>query len=322
MTRVLVTGASTPAGRAVVERLARDARVERVLAVQPPAESPLDVSQWDGKVAALSADLTHSRAIRSLLFGAVRQEACDVVLHLAAHRSALDEGGKVHALNVESTRQLLELSARHPTVRRFVLRSYAEVYRVRPFDATMLLEDHPLELSPKAPQWTRDRVEADLIACTQLGVSSLQIAILRCAECPAPDSGSQLWDYVSSRVCFAPLGFDPMINLVSVSDLADALYRATVSDATGVFNVPGTDTYPLSVVIQRAGRPRVPVPSPLLPLLYRLRSLARPHDFRYDQNQLRFRFSGVLDGERAEQLLGYRPEHPVYWERSGPNIAS
>jgi UDP-glucose 4-epimerase len=314
VTRVLVTGASTPAGRAVVQRLADDPRVERILAVQPPKEQPLELNGARAKVVALEADLTHARSIRSLLFGPALEHRCDVVLHLAAHRAACDEGGKVHALNVEATRQLLELSERHPSIRRFVLRSYAEVYRVRPFDATIVAEDHPLELSPHAPQWTRDRVEADLLACALLGVSRMQIAILRCADCPAPETGSQLWDYTRSHVCLVPLGFDPMVNLISVEDLADALQLATLSDATGVFNVPGSDTHPLSVAIERAGRVRVPLPELVLPLLYRWRAAVRGNDFRYDQNHLRFRFSGVLEGERVGERLGYRPHHPVSWD--------
>lgn len=313
MTSVLVTGASTPAGRAVVQRLADDSRVERILAVQPSREQPLDVHGAHAKVIVLEADLTHARSIRSLLFGPVLEHRCDVVLHLAAHRAAHDEGGKVHALNVEATRELLTLAERHPTIQRFVLRSYAEVYRVRPFDATIVAEDHPLELSPRAPQWTRDRVEADLIACALLGASRMQIAILRCADCPAPETGSQLWDYTRSHLCLVPLGFDPMVHLISVEDLADALQLATLSDAIGVFNVPGADIHPLSVAIERAGRIRVPLPGAMLPLLYRWRSAVRGGDFRYDQNHLRFHFSGVLEGERAAERLGYRARHPVSW---------
>lgn len=313
MTRVLVTGASTPVGLAVVQRLIDDDKVERILAAQRPGEPAIDIEDPRKKLRATEADLTHLRAIRSLLFGPARYEKCDVVLHLAAHRAAKDEGDRIHALNVESTRHLLELSERHPTIRRFVLRSYAEVYRVRPHQATILIEKHPLDLSPSAPQWTRDRVEADLVACALLGVSRLQIAILRCAECPAPENGSQLWDYLESRVCFTPLGYDPVINLISVSDLADALKRSVLSDATGVFNVPGADTFPLSVAIERARRVRIPVPGPLVWRLYAWRSATRGGDFRYDQNHFRFRFSGVLDGTRAAQELGYVPHESVAW---------
>jgi UDP-glucose 4-epimerase len=300
-------------GRAVISELIANARIEKVLAIQRPGESPLRFEKANGRVTPLHVDLTRTRAVRSLLFGPARHERCDVVLHLAAHRAGRDEGDLVHALNVESTRQLLELSERHPTIRRFVLRSYAEVYRVRPHHATILLEDHPLELSPDAPQWTRDRVEADVTACIQLGLSRLQIAVLRCAECPAPENGSQLWDYLESRVCFTPLGYDPVINLISISDISNALARSVLSEKIGIFNVPGADTFPLSVAIERARRIRIPVPGPLVWRLYDWRAATRGGDFRYDQNHFRFRFSGIMDGTRAAQQLGYVPRTSVSW---------
>lgn len=315
MTRVLVTGATTPVGLAVVKQLAREPRIERIVAVQRPGESSAGLEQLE-KVRVEPTDLTRPRQIHGLLFGAGKVERCDTVLHLAAHRAARDEGNRVHALNVESTRQLIALSMRHPSIQRFVLRSYAEVYRVRPHHATILREDHPLDLRADAPQWIRDRIEADLIACAAVGTSELQVAVMRCAECPAPHSGSQLWEYLQPPVCFTPLGFDPMINLISIADLTGAMTRMALSNPVGVFNVPGADTYPLSLAIQRAGRRRVPMPDRLLDRIYRLGVLSRHSDFRYDQNHFRFRFSGVLDGTKIKNALDFVPHTAIDWRAS------
>jgi UDP-glucose 4-epimerase len=313
MTRVLVTGASTPVGRALVRALACDPRVECVLSVAPPGEPPTAVEAAEGGVVPTTADLTRSRDVRSLLFGAARQHRIDVIAHLATHRTARDTGRKVRAQNVEATRELLDLAERHPTIRRFVLRSHAEVYRLRHDQPTILLEEHPLELSARAPQWVRDRVEADLVACTRLGVSRLEIAILRCAECPAPANGSQLWDYLASRICLTPLGFDPMLNVLSVADAVAALQSAIFAPSEGIWNAVGRDTLPLSAAIRHAGRTRLALPGPLLLPLYGLRAATRGGDFRYDQNYWRFHFGGVLDGERARRDLGFVPRHPLRW---------
>ena len=317
MTRVLVTGASTPVGSAVVAQLAQEPRVEAVLAVQRPHEKSVGLERQPN-VTLVHADLTHARQIHDLLFGEARRMGCDTVLHLAAHRAAREEGNKIHALNVESTRQLLELSQRHPTLRHFVLRSYADVYRVRPHHATLLREDHPLELSPSAPQWVRDRVESDLIACSAMGVSALRVAVLRCAECPAPDNGSQLWEYLQARMCFTPLGFDPMINVISIPDIADALTRVALSNVVGVYNVPGADTLPLAEAIRSAGKPRIPVPDRFVARFQALGSGGVGNDFRYDQNHFRFRFSGVLDGARIRDAVGFSPRHRIGWETVKP----
>jgi UDP-glucose 4-epimerase len=192
-----------------------------------------------------------------------------------------------------------------------VLRSGAEVYAVMPEEPNLLTEDHRLVFDPAAPQWLRDRVEADLMTCAQLGAASLSIAVLRCAEILAEGLGSQLWDYLGSRVCLRPLGFDPMINLLSVSDAVAAALSALASDAHGVFNIPGFDTLPLSRLIARWHRLDVPIPGPLLAPLYWLRTRTVGVEFRYDLNLGRFHLGGVLDGARARAVLGFQPRHTI-----------
>lgn len=306
--RVLVTGATAPLGAELVRELLVDPEVEHVLTVsldQPPPKSE--------RLTCLAMDLTRGRAVHDLVHGPARELGIDVVVHGALHRSARDHGPRVHAANVETTRQLLLACEGHPTIRRFVLRSVAEVYAIRSTEPNLLDEDASLELESGTPQWVRDRIEADVTACARMGMSSLSIAVLRCAEVLAPGTGSQLHDYLGSRVCFRPLGFDPMINVLSIADCVRALRLAIHHRAPGVFNIPGADTLPLSEIIARCGRLDIPVPGPLLAPLYRLRARTVGFEFRYDQNFRRFHFGGVLDGARADKDLGYRPEQPIAW---------
>jgi nucleoside-diphosphate-sugar epimerase len=200
-------------------------------------------------------------------------------------------------------------------VRRFVFRSAAEVYRVTAVEPTLLDEDQPLDFDPAAPQWVRDRVEADLTACARIGTGGLAIAVLRGAEVLAPGIGSQLWDYLGSRVCLRPFGFDPVVNVMSIEDAITAAVLAIAGTATGVFNIPGADTLPLSAIVRRFHRRDVAVPGPLLAPLYRLRTRTVGFEFRYDLNYKRFHFGGVVDGGRARAQLGYVPAHPLEWER-------
>lgn len=66
------------------------------------------------------------------------------------------------------------------------------------------------------------------------------IAVLRCAEILTADISSQLWDYLDSRVCVRPLGFDPRIHVRSVDDALDAVARGLASEARGVFHIPAS----------------------------------------------------------------------------------
>lgn len=322
MTAVVVTGATAPFGRAVVRRLLRDPEVTRVLAVGGPHDglgstSTDTVRRYFGsspqKLTVETFDLTRERDLRNLLFGPVAELGMTVLMHAASHRAARDAGESVHALNVDATRDLLGLSERHPTLARFVYKSFSDVYRIRARQPSVVTEDHPLELSEDAPEWVRDRIEADLTVCARMGLSSLQTAVLRCAECLAPGCGSQLYDYLHSHLCFTPMGFDPMLNVLDLEDLAEACRLAVHSSAQGVFNIPGGDTLPLSEVIYATGRRAIPVPSPLIGPLYGARAATIGADFRYDQNYHRFHFGGVMDGRRARGELGYEPHHRIDW---------
>ncbi len=313
MSGVLVTRATTPIGERLVRSLIADEHIGHVLAVGPhPAHRALPFSH-PSRLTYLQSDLSRPRAIRKLLYGPARDLGIETVIHAPLHDAAKDSGRRVRAENVESTRELLRLSEEHPTIQRFVYRSYAAVYRVRGDQPTLLEEDHSLNLSPDTPQWIRDRVEADLTVCARMGMSSIKTVVLRVAECLAPGTGSQLYDFLQFPVCLTPMGFDPMLNLISMQDVVRALELAIRSGEQGVFNIPGKDTLPLSTAILKWGRISVPAPSLGLSTLYRARSRLLGSQFRYDMNHWRFHYSALLDGHRAKSILKYTPEHGIEW---------
>ncbi len=309
--RILVTGATTALGAAIVDHLLTSRDVEHVLAIGREPEGP---HRHADRLSYRSVDLTHPREVHDLVWGDARDLGISVVVHGMQRRRARDQGGRVHAQNVDATRDLLAACAGHPTIRRFVYRSFAEVYAPRRATPDLLDEEAPLDFSPAAPQWVRDRVEADLLVCAHLA-GPLEIAVLRCAEILAPGVGSQLWDYLSSRICLRPLGFDPMIGVLSLEDAAAAFGAAVASSEIGVFNIPGFDVLPLSRAIAESARVEVPVPGPLMSPLYKLRRALAGFDFHYDINARRLHFGGVLDGTRARTALGYVPHTPVRWPR-------
>lgn len=309
MSGVLVSGATTPLGTTLVHRLVR-ADIGPVIAcgVEPP-----DRSQLPSAAEYLQVDLTRPRRVRRLLFGPCRDAGISSIVHLAMHRGAhgLD---RARRLGVDATRLLLRLAEEHETITRFVHYSSAGVYLTRGDQPDLLREDQPLNLSSSAAPWVRLRVQSDVTVCTRMGLSpSLHTNVLRCAEILAPRMGSQLYDYLGSRVCLRPLGFNPILNLLSLEDAARAFELALTCPEQGVFNIPGADTLPLGKAIRRWGRDDVPVPGPLLGPLYGVRRLLRGTDFSYSVNRRRFHFTGVLDGDRAERVLGYTPQHPIPW---------
>jgi UDP-glucose 4-epimerase len=261
----------------------------------------------------LQIDMSSSRGVRKLLFGPARDLGVETVFHTAQVESAMGSGSRVHKANVESTRQILELAERHPTIRKLVYRSFAEVYQIQADLPALIEENHPLNLASGAPQWIRDRVEADLTVCSAMGLSRLRIVVLRCAEVLAQGCGSQLYDWLESPICLRPGGYNPMINVLSVADIVHAMRLAQQTHAQGVFNIPGKDTLPLSTAILKWGRMGVPVPGRWLTPIYAWRRKATGHDFRFGMNRRRFTYSGILDGDRARKVLGYEPQQGIDW---------
>jgi UDP-glucose 4-epimerase len=309
MNRVLITGADTPLGHNLIRRLLEDPHVRHVLAVGlEPDPSGLPAGP---RVSYASTDLTRPRSVSELLFGRAAELDIDTIVHAAHHRSARTPTPDRRALHVDGTHELLLQAERHPTIERFVYRSFSDVYRIDHREPNLLDEDCPLTLGAGTPPLVLDRVAADVDVCTRMGMSRLHLVVLRCAEVLARNSGSQLWDYLQSRVCMRPLGFDPMINVLSLEDAGRALMSAMRTRDQGVFNIPGADTLPLSRLIRSWHRRDVQVPGPLLTPLYRLRSATVGFEFRYDLNMRRFHFGGLLDGARAREHLGYAPHHPV-----------
>ena len=308
---VLVTGVEAPVGERLVRRLLDDPDIGHVIAVAPrPEKVALPESR---RLTFLPVELNKERRVHDLLFGPARELGVEVVIHTAFVGSPTRDSLSAHALNVDATRALLALCERHPTIRRVVLRSFSEVYQIEADLPVLIAEDHPLNLHPGAPQFVRDRVESDLQACVRMGLSSLQIQVLRTAEVLAPGTGSQLFDYLESPICFRPMGFDPMLNVLSLSDVTSALHASVRATEQGVFNIPGADTLPLSLAVSKWGRPSIAVPGGLMTPLYRWRTRLWGGDFRYGMNRRRFHYSGVLDGRRARDVLGWQPSRSVEW---------
>ena len=308
---VLVTGASSPIGEQLVLRLLEDSRVGKVLAATDPSQ-PLAIPERP-RLTKVAVDFRKQRRLHNLLFGPAKDLRINAVVHAAQTDSASKEGAGVHAHNVNSLRSIIEFAERHPSIERLIIRSAVEVYQVQRDLPVLISEEHPLNLNSGAPQWVRDRVEADFTACARMGLSSISIVVLRMAEVLAPGCGSQMFDYLQSPVCLRPIGYDPMLNLLTIEDAAAALQKGIHSEAQGVFNIPGADSLPLTETIARWGRLSIPLNEGAMFMAYRLRRRFRGGEFRYGMNRRRFHYSGVLDGRRAFSILRYVPSHPINW---------
>ena len=312
---VMITGASTHPGGALIKHLRQDPSIGSILVV----DHPLVDQQANGpdeleKVVRVSVDLTRARDIRNLLNGIVSDLHIDTIIHLAHHRGEPKNQVKRRKLNVEGTRELINGAENHPTISKFILKSWMEIYALHSYLPNIIDEHHPLNFSSKSPAWIQERLEADQVAVDRIGSTKLKMVVLRCSDCLCAHAGSQLFNFLKSPVCFRPMGFDPMVNVLSLQDLLEAIKLAVLSNKKGVYTIPGLDTLPLSQVIKKVNRKSVPIPGPIIYGFDHLMDSLKMGGFSYNLNYRRFHFSGVLNGGNAAKNLGYCPQHPIDWD--------
>jgi len=114
-----------------------------------------------------------------------------------------------------------------------------------------------------------------------------------------------------------PIGFDPMCALVCDKDVAKAVQAAVHGRASGIYNVAGSESVPLSMLCRWTGRPSVPVPGAALHLLSGAARWLGRETVRGAIEGAQIRYGFTLDTTRAERELGFRTQYRVGLSRAG-----
>jgi UDP-glucose 4-epimerase len=230
----------------------------------------------------------------------------DALVHLGVMHDPRARPAELYSWNITGTTKLLEYcqSYRVPKV---VLLSSANVYGPRPDNPQFLTEEAPLLAAQRFPQM-RDLVEVDHLVSTFLWrAREIETVILRPVHIVGPVHNAPS-NYL--RIARPPvlLGFDPMVQLIHVADVAEAITLALAPGCRGIYNVVGPGEIPLSVVLAELGREPLAIPHPIagpvLSLAFRLGISSFP------VAELDFiRYVCMVDGRRAETDLGFRARH-------------
>ena len=297
---VLVTGAARHLGGLMTRTLARDPGVDRVIGVDvvPPRKSL-------GEAEFVRAD------IRNPVIGKVIRSAdVDTVVHMGVIATPMQAGGRaaMKEINVIGTMQLLAACQKSETVERLVVKSTSGVYGCGPRDPAMFTEDM-VPRHPPISGWAKDSVEVEgYVRGFARRRPDVSVAILRLANIIGPRITTAMTSYFSLPVVPTVMGYDARLQFLHEDDSIEALHRATLSDATGAYNVAGRGILTATQAIRKAERLWVEVPRPLLGLVGR--SLGPTGLADFSPEQVRFLTYGrVIDTTRAEQVLGYVPRH-------------
>ncbi len=329
MPRVLITHADEPIGRRIVKTLFHDSAVDTIFAVgdaPPPRSFDRFLSSEGRKVIYLQVDMAKHRPISDLFHSArFRSARIDTVIYVPRHGSgAKDNPSLVGGIaeRTEESRLLLQFCRETLSVRDLIAIGSAFVYRMPPGNANRLNEDSELDLDPHAPAEIRSWIDCDMLFHAEVHNDRLDVALLRVPTVVADGGYVYMNPALVGRLGprFRALGFDPICALVSDKDVTLAVQAAIRTSASGIFNISGDQSVPLSVLASWTGRSSIPIPGPLLRWMSpATRALGfEPHEGPVDCAQLRYGYT--LDTSRAEAELGFRARYRIGLARAGDGV--
>ena len=312
---MLVTHVDSTVGRRLVKALYHDPDVGLVLGLDTgPAPSFLEA--YRGKCVYQRLDLAKARHLVSF-FQSERfaRARLDSVVHLPFVQERSDERvpGNIHVL-VSETRRLLTHCKREKRVRCFVYLSTGFVYRPEPGNVNIVNEEQFLDFEGEGDPEIRAWIDTDLVCQGELHDPHLKMTILRAATI-VTEAGDFLLSPPLDRG-EPPLGFDPMVSVVSDRDVAKALVLALHADRPGIYNVAGREVFPRSDLVgARLGTRPISIQS-VTRLVSRIGHTIG--SFRSGNDDGDFcKYGIVLDSRRAGEMLGFEPNYRIELRRTG-----
>lgn len=324
MAGVLVTHADEPIGRRVVKRLFHDDRVERVFALGGgPAPRSFDRfgSGANPRLLYARVDLAKHRPMNDLFHSdRFREARIDTVVHLPRHSAAAAPAAPIVsglAERTAETRLVIQHCLETRKIRNLIALGSAFVYRLPPGNANCLDETSELDLDPDVLPEIRSWIDCDMIVHGEVHHDRLRVVMLRVPTVVATGGDVYLNPALDpeARARLRSLGFDPLCAVISDKDVARALQAAIHARTSGIFNVAGRESVPLSVLSRWAGQPTLPVPGPLIPWLALGARLLGTRGPASNAPHLRYGFT--LDTQRAERELGFLPGDRIGLARAG-----
>jgi UDP-glucose 4-epimerase len=326
VSRVLITHADEPLGRRTVKRLYHDPEVEAIVAVgDGPAPRTFDrfLAGSEPRVIYARVDLAKHRPVADLFHSArFREAAIDTVIHLPRHGAPAAETAPLISGLAERTaeaRLVLQHCLEANGVRNLVVLGSAFVYRLPPGNANRLDENSELDLDPDVAPAIRSWIDCDMIFHGEVHNDRLRVVLLRA---PTVVAGG---GYVYLNPLLAgprgprlrEAGYDPICALISDKDVARALQAGIHSERSGIYNVAGPESLPLSLLARWTGRDSVPLPGPVLSWtrtasrILGVEPPAAPSDLPHR------RYGFTLDTTRAARDLAFEPNHRIGLARAG-----
>jgi UDP-glucose 4-epimerase len=296
--RILITGVGSTIGCRLAAALERDPQVEHVMGIDtrtPP--EPLERTE------VVDADIRNP-----VISKLVPQARVDTVLHnqIVRFPGAGVSPRAMHDINVIGTLQLLAACERSDSIRTIVIRGSAGIYGAEPHAPQFFREDMT-RLFALRTRFQRDVAEIEnyfeTFARRRPGITC---TMLRYQPAIGPSLDTQITRYLSLPLAPTYLGFDPRLQFIHEKDALGALLAAVRRPVRGAVNVAGPGTIGLARMVRLAGKPMLPISSPLFGPVTGVAQRAGLLPFSDDFRRL-LRYGRGVDVRRLVDEVGFRP---------------
>ena len=297
--RVLITGISRFWGCELAMRLEADPDVEQVVGVDV-REPSRELARTDF----VRADIRHS-----LIGKLVRALGIDTVVHTNLIVDPRRTTPRVaHETNVIGTMNLLAAcSGADSPVKRLVVKSSTAIYGAEADDPSFWTEEMARRRPPR-DAFSRDIVEVESYARDfAVRQRDCAVTVLRFSNVLGPLLQTPFQALFTLPVVPSVLGFDPRLQFLHEEDAIEVLYRASVADHPGVFNVTGPGIVILSQAIKIMGKYNAPVLPPYGGVLAAA-AMRRSGILDWPPHLLRLiQYGRVVDVRKLTEEFGFLP---------------
>jgi len=215
---------------------------------------------------------------------------------------------RAHDINVIGSLQLLAACERTRTLNTIVIRGSAGIYGAEPA-APQFFTEEMTRLYPMRTRFQRDVAEIEnLFGTYAQRHRSVTCTMLRYQHSIGPTVRTELVQYLSTSVVPTYLGFDPRIQVIHEHDALGALVAAIHTPVRGAVNVAAPGTIGLTRMVRLAGRPTIPIPSPLFANAAEVGKRLGLVDFSPDLRRL-LRFGRGVEITRLREEVGFAPRY-------------
>jgi UDP-glucose 4-epimerase len=243
---IAVTGTHGVLGRHLVGFLAQQPRVRRLVCIDRTRSA-----ECSPKVTFVSTDLT-ALGVEHHVAEALADHHVDCVIHLAFRDGPSPHAGHSHELESIGSFRLVQACLK-AQVRKLLMGSRTWVYGATP-NAPALIDEHQPAQARRSERFFADKMDAerDVLSFRAPG-RGRYATVLRLAPVVDPAIRNHVVRWLGDSRTPNVLGFDPMWQLLHVSDACRFIEASVFRDTPSLLNLASAGAVPLSVCRRMLG---------------------------------------------------------------------